>query len=156
MFDIAVLQSVSYVAAAIGVCVAAAYYVLNLRNTIQNRKAQLYMQLGEHLTNPAETQSHYEILLQWEWKDFDDFQKKYGLGNLENFAKFMSLGVLLTQVGDLVELKLIDNETARGQFGFRLRRFYEKYDSIIKEGREWLQFRGWTPIDRLYKEWGRQ
>ena len=141
-------------AAAIGVCVAAVYYILNLRNQIQSRKAQLFMQLGEHLMDQAETKSHYEILYEWEWKDLDDFQRKYGLGNMENFSKFLCFGVLLQHVGELLELKLIDNGTARGQFSHRLSRFYEKYETIIEEGRKLLQSPGlWAGIDRLYNEW---
>ena len=99
MVDLVVLQPVSYMAAAIGVCVAAVYYILNLRNQIQSRKAQLFMQLGEHLMDQAETKSHYEILYEWEWKDLDDFQKKYGLGNMENLSKLICFGTFLTHVG---------------------------------------------------------
>ena len=33
MVDLALLQSVSYIAGALGVCVAASYYVMNLRST---------------------------------------------------------------------------------------------------------------------------
>ena len=38
MVDLALLQSVSYIAGALGVCVAAVYYVLNLRETTKNRR----------------------------------------------------------------------------------------------------------------------
>ena len=38
MVDLALLQSVSYVAAAVGVCLAAFYYALNQREASKNRK----------------------------------------------------------------------------------------------------------------------
>ncbi|MGD0805847.1 MAG: hypothetical protein ABSA11_17430, partial [Candidatus Bathyarchaeia archaeon] len=38
MVDLALLQSVSYIAGALGVCVAAIYYMLNLREVRQNRR----------------------------------------------------------------------------------------------------------------------
>lgn len=41
MVDLLTLQSVSYVAAAVGVCVAAAYYVMNLRVQQSNMKSTL-------------------------------------------------------------------------------------------------------------------
>jgi hypothetical protein len=41
MVDLALLQSVSYIAGALGVCVAAAYYVMNLRITQKNQELSL-------------------------------------------------------------------------------------------------------------------
>ena len=41
MVDLALLQSVSYIAGALGVCVAAAYYVLNLRISQRNQELTL-------------------------------------------------------------------------------------------------------------------
>jgi hypothetical protein len=39
MVDLALLQSVSYIAGALGVLVAAFYYIITLTQQIQNRKA---------------------------------------------------------------------------------------------------------------------
>jgi TRAP-type C4-dicarboxylate transport system permease small subunit len=47
--DITLLQSVSYVAAAIGVCIAAFYYALNLRETTKNRREILTNNLLQNL-----------------------------------------------------------------------------------------------------------
>ena len=44
MVDLALLQSVSYIAGALGVCVAAAYYVMNLRITQKNQELSLKTQ----------------------------------------------------------------------------------------------------------------
>ena len=41
MVDLALLQSVSYIAGALGVCVAAVYYVMNLRITQKNQELSL-------------------------------------------------------------------------------------------------------------------
>jgi hypothetical protein len=47
--DITLLQSVSYVAAAIGVCIAAFYYALNFRETTKNRREILTNNLLQNL-----------------------------------------------------------------------------------------------------------
>jgi hypothetical protein len=43
MVDIALLQSISYLAETLGVCVAATYYILNLVNTSKTRQAQTFL-----------------------------------------------------------------------------------------------------------------
>ena len=60
MVDLIVLQSVSYVAAAIGVFVAAVYYVMtlrttqrNMRMTLETRKLQIITNTAQNLLNEA-------------------------------------------------------------------------------------------------------
>jgi hypothetical protein len=59
MVDLALLQSVSYMAGAIGVCVAAAYYVMNLRNAERDRQRQTIL-----LKLPPINREYYEWNLQ--------------------------------------------------------------------------------------------
>ncbi len=54
MVDLTLLQSVSYIAGALGVCVAAAYYVLNLREVRLNR-------IASNLTTPSSYQSQSDL-----------------------------------------------------------------------------------------------
>jgi hypothetical protein len=60
LVDLIVLQSVSYVAAAIGVFVAAVYYVMtlrttqrNMRMTLETRKLQIITNTAQNLLNEA-------------------------------------------------------------------------------------------------------
>jgi hypothetical protein len=64
LVDLALLQSVSYIAGALGVCVAAAYYVYNMRTnqktmktTLETRQAQLLMQIYDRVNNRNFTSS---------------------------------------------------------------------------------------------------
>jgi hypothetical protein len=59
MVDLALLQSVSYIAGALGVCVAAFYYVLNLRNAERDRRRQTIL-----LKLPPINREYYEWNLQ--------------------------------------------------------------------------------------------
>ncbi len=98
MVDLALLQSVSYIAGALGVCVAAVYYVMNLRmsqknqelslktqelaykaqeQTLETRQAQLFMQIFQRFNEP-DFFDKYTTFLSWKWKDYDDFMSKYG------------------------------------------------------------------------------
>ena len=54
MVDLIVLQSVSYVAAAIGVFVAAVYYVMTLRTTQRNMRMTLETRKLQIITNTAQ------------------------------------------------------------------------------------------------------
>ncbi len=54
MVDLALLQSVSYIAGAFGVCVAAFYYMMNLR--ISQRNQELTLKALEHTANSQELQ----------------------------------------------------------------------------------------------------
>jgi hypothetical protein len=72
MVDLALLQSVSYIAGALGVCVAAAYYVMNLRATIQTREAQLFMQIFDRFKE----QDFWHGITKMRENELSDFAEK--------------------------------------------------------------------------------
>jgi hypothetical protein len=87
MVDLALLQSVSYIAGALGVCVAAFYYVVNLRvqqmnmkNTLETRRIGLVDSITARNIDRLGTRDYFE-LLRYEWKDYEDFERKYGSEN---------------------------------------------------------------------------
>jgi hypothetical protein len=109
LVDVGLLQSLSYVAAAIGVCTAAAYYVMNLRYQNRTRQAQLFMQVHARWADRAFIKGFYDILNIWDWKDFDDWGSKYGQrSNEEAFLTFCEIIWYFDGVGLLVREGLID------------------------------------------------
>ena len=87
MVDVTMLQSLSYVAAAIGVCVAAIYYAMNLREANRNRRITLTTNLMQSFISEVGCRRFIDIM-NMRWKDFDDFYKKYdSTVNPDNFAK---------------------------------------------------------------------
>jgi hypothetical protein len=47
-----------------------------------------------------------------EWKDYDDFEKKYGSNyNLDNFAKRMHFFYIFEGIGGLLKAGLVDADT---------------------------------------------
>jgi hypothetical protein len=161
-----IVQMVSWVATAIGVCVAAIYYILNLRNTQKNmqmtletRQAQLFMQIYDRQTDP-EFQKRRAMLMKMQWIDCDDFIKKYGdyfndkkEANMEVYSSLWSVQNYLEGIGVLVKRRLIDPTLVDDLISGMIIRMWEKFRPLFLEFRkryEYPQFEEWT--EYLYEE----
>ena len=76
-------QTISIIFAGASIGVAALYYTLTLRNTqraqqlqLETRQAQLFMQAYNRFTEKEFQKSWFEMVIQWEWDDYDDFMAK--------------------------------------------------------------------------------
>jgi hypothetical protein len=132
MIDLALLQSVSYIAGSLGVCIAAIYYVINLNETRKTRKMQF---LQQNLTNMNEEgYLNYVTLMNMEWKDYDDFERKYGSdNNPEAYSKRLALWSYYNNLGYLVSEGLIDSDTLFDMQGEGTIWQWMKWEPIIKE-----------------------
>ncbi|MCX6655133.1 MAG: hypothetical protein NTY03_08435 [Candidatus Bathyarchaeota archaeon] len=87
MVDLVVLQSVSYTAGALSVILGVIYYIINMRETNKNRRVTLTNALMQSFISEEGSRRYMEIM-QMEWKDFDDFVRKYDSShNIDNFSK---------------------------------------------------------------------
>jgi hypothetical protein len=142
MVDVSLLQSLSYAAAAIGVCAAAIYYMMvlmatqtNMRLTLETRRIGLIDSIITRTINEEGYRSFFE-LLRYEWKDYEDFERKYGSENdVDDAAKrhamwheYNSLGMMLRK--GLVNAEGLHDSGARGAIFL-----WEKYKPIIEENR---------------------
>jgi hypothetical protein len=149
MVDLALLQSVSYIAGALGVCIAAIFYVLNLRisqrnqeltlkaqqQTLETRKLQFVTSITNQL-NSEEGHRRYVELMNMEWKDYDDFERKYGSDyNVDNAAKRFCVWGNYNTLGMLVREKLVEPELLYPIIG-GLMNHWTKFKDVIKEGRK--------------------
>jgi len=78
--EIQTLQSISYIAGALGVCIAATYYLIALRNTEKIKSRDLVFQrLNINMID------HYRILLDVlnirDWNTYKEYWDKYGMIN---------------------------------------------------------------------------
>ncbi len=105
MVDLALLQSVSYIAGALGVCVAAGYYILNMRATLQTRQAQLFMQIYTRWSE-EDWAARHTVLGKTLGGSYEDFKKNI-LENPEELKKFQSLMRFYEGLGVLVKENLI-------------------------------------------------
>jgi hypothetical protein len=143
MVDLALLQSVSYIAGALGVCIAAIFYVLNLRisqrnmrQTLETRKLQFVTSITSQL-NSEEGQRRYVELSNMEWKDYDDFERKYGSDyNMDNAAKRFCVWYTYNTLGMLVREKLVEPELLYPIVDGNVLFQWSKFKDVIKEGRK--------------------
>jgi hypothetical protein len=90
------VQTIGVLVTAASVTIAAIYYVMNLRTSQNNMKMTLETRNLQFVTNISaqllseEGQKRYCELLNMEWNDYDDFERKYGSdNNMDSFAKRM-------------------------------------------------------------------
>ena len=141
MVDLAEIQAAYYMVAATGVLIAAVFYILNLREqrrnmrlTLETRRINLIESMSSHLLTSEGMRDFYEIL-SYEWKDYENFMRKYGpRSNVEATIKrhrtwlsYNNLGAMLRK--GMVEAEdLYDLDAAVGVI-----QMWKKYGSYIKE-----------------------
>ena len=135
MVDLAEIQATYYMVAATGVLVAAAFYILNLRETTRNRLISQTNTLLQTFMSEGGQKSWGE-LLNMEWRDYEDFEKKYGSDyNLDNFAKRQSLFYQFDTLGHMLRKGLADRETLYNTTGIAASWTWTKFKSILSENR---------------------
>jgi hypothetical protein len=156
-----------------GILVGIAYYLVIMRNSqktrtlalnaqelsrkaqeqgVETRQSQLFMQIYLRGQEPSFQKRHLEIINQWEWKNYDDFNEKYGLSkSSEDYSSFMTIGSYYEGLGVLVRRKLIDPHFVDDMMSGYIIRFWEKIESLTMEMRERLNYpQVWEQIEYLY------
>jgi hypothetical protein len=143
MVDLALLQSVSYIAGALGVCVAAFYYVLNLTEqrknmklTLETRRITIINSLMERIINKEAVEDYFEIM-NYEWSNYEEFERKYGSdNNIEATAKRYALLNKYDQIGSLVKKGFVNMDDLYDLTLTGLPFLWAKYGDVIEEGRK--------------------
>jgi hypothetical protein len=136
------IQAAYYMVAATGVLVAAAYYVVNMRATLQTRQAQLFMQIYNRVQEPDFLPSWNEIM-QTNFKDYQEFKLKI----VNDPSKITSLNKIVAfyeGVGVLVKENLIDIHLVAELMCGVTRKFWEKIEPVIEEYEKEADFRRYT------------
>jgi hypothetical protein len=133
--DLGILQPISWVAAAIGVCLAAVYYIMTLRNTQDNRKAQLMMEYNKMMSSKEWLIDLHESM-KYEWRDWDDFWNKYGHPNTEAHCRWISIANSMELALKFLNKRVLDEDILKEYFGYvSFGPFWEKFSPAIKEMR---------------------
>jgi len=143
------LQSVSYIAGALGVCVAAFYYVMNLRisqrnqqlvlksqeQTLETRQGQLFMPIYSTLYSDEFLKAFYTIM-SLTYKDHDDYVAKYSYqANPEVARAQAKVNMYLEGIGVLVKRGLIEPSLVDDLMSSVIVGYWEKYSPYILEVR---------------------
>jgi peroxiredoxin family protein len=105
------IASVSSIIAAVGVVVGVILTVQELRHLHKQRQTDLLVRLAPWLNlNGSELQQAYVKVLNLEFKDGDDFVKKYGpiIAEKPEQMAMITLGNYFESIGTLVKRKLLD------------------------------------------------
>ena len=155
----------------VGLLVGIAYYVMSLRNqqknqkislrnqeltlqsqkqTLETRQAQVFRQLFDRMTEREFREPFWEMLNEWTWTDFNDFQNKYGREeHPDEWEKYSKVTGLFEQIGLFVRDELISPKLVWHWIGPYPIQFWEKFLPIINELR--LEFE--EPLRGMYNEW---
>jgi hypothetical protein len=145
---------------AIGVLVAATYYVYNIKisrnimeTTLETRQAQLFMQVLQRFNEP-DFFDKYTSFLSWKWKDYDDYISKYGpKADSGSWYSEGSVAAFFNGVGLLLYMNLLDIKIIHGLLFVHVKMFWDKIKPITYEMRTRLdlpQVDQW--VEYLYDE----
>ena len=148
-----VLSTLQTIALVVGII----YYLIIMRNSqrsqqmqLENRQAQLLMQVYNRLDTPEKVRALQEVFL-WEFKDIDEFIEKYW--NPEDYNKLGTLVLFFGGAGTLVRTGDLPIEKVSMLIGGLAILMWEKFIPILDELREFWKMPGWANSwEYLYNE----
>ena len=122
-----------------GLLVGIFYYIMTLRNQQKNQRAaeesqqlQFIMQIAS-LTGHEGNKMAIE-LLNMEWKDYDEFERKYGSdNNPDNYAKRNTLLGAYNMMGLALKRGLVDRDLLFETLGYGLTTTWAKFEGVLME-----------------------
>ncbi|MGA2310425.1 MAG: hypothetical protein ABSG57_12880 [Candidatus Bathyarchaeia archaeon] len=104
------ITEISAVVAAAGVLVGVVFTVLELRHLAKQRQTDLVTRLSYDISTSREFLEAFVDTFEVEFKDYDDFVKRYGRPISRNQVpmSFMMMGNFFEQIGVLFKNRLID------------------------------------------------
>lgn len=150
------ITEISTIVAAAGVLAGVVYYILAMRHQTRIRNTDLIVRINPWFNiSPKELLESANILLALDYKDYDDFVKKYGsLYSGKSAAN--SVRLLLNWgdgIGMLLKRSLVDIDIVVDSYGGIIQVFYEKVKPLV-EGyrRETRNPHHYEQLEFLYNE----
>ena len=145
----------SIIVACIGVVVAAALAVLQLRSQNQTRRAQLFMELYDQFYTPEFHRRWMEIVFVLQDEDLLDSEgvPSFLKGEIENYVEVNALCCFFEGIGLLVDKTLIDIHIVAELMSTPIIYVWEKVQKFVMQTRELLgrpQVYEW--FEYLYQE----
>jgi hypothetical protein len=146
--ELQTLQSISYIAGATGVCIAAFYYVLTLKNTQKNMQLTLESRQADILQRHAQINASQEFMDSWHDVVFkqnfltvEEWRSKYGPEvNADAYTKFTALLQYYEILGGLLRKGLVNIEIVDSIWQpLHLIAVWEKFEPIVKDWRRSYQ-----------------
>lgn len=129
------VQTISIVFASAGVMVAAIYYLMQIRLQTKIRQTDLLVRLAPWLNmSGSELQQAMVKVINLEFKDYDDFVKKYGPLASEGPEQMaiMTIGNYCETLGTLVRRGLVDIDLVYEFWGHNLLLYADKLRPVTE------------------------
>lgn len=127
------IQTVSIAIASAGVFLAAVYYILQIRHQKKMRQSDLIIRLYSVYSSKA-YQKAIAIINALDYKDYEDFVKKYGLmpstSPNEVSISLGMVGTFFEGVGVLLSEKLLDINLVLKLFAVEM--YWKKVEPLVK------------------------
>jgi hypothetical protein len=140
MFELDI-TSISAIVAAVGVIVGVVLTILELRHLVKQRQTDLLVRIAPWINiSSSELQTAAVRTLNTEYKDYDDFFKKYGKLHSEKPEQTAILTIMnyLEGIGILVRRKLVDIDFVSDFWSGDIPTLWEKVKPIVEgERRKW-------------------
>ena len=131
------IQTISIVLAACSFILAVIYYVLNLKHQRESREATLFNSISQSLFNQERWDTVWELFLEWEYLDYDDFMAKYGPEvDLDAYKRFHHYFSNLEGVGIYLKRGLIRPDLIDDFMSSDIILLWEKFKPYIVEARK--------------------
>jgi len=144
MVDLVLIETMSYIAGALGVCVASIFYILNLRMSQRNMKLTLDLRKGDLIQKYSSQMStrdiqaaYHDVVWAQDFSNYREWTEKYGpQHNAEAYQNFVMLTNLVNSWGLLYDENLFDLETLEKLSSkLAIMVIWRKVKPVIKEWR---------------------
>ena len=146
------IPSISAIVAAIGVLIGVVFTVLQLRDLVRTRHTDLVMRLYSTWQSKEFSEATLKV---WnlEFKDYNDFVKKYGpwYSETEVYTAFRMVCNFFDGIGILLIRKLVDIEIVASMFTASTKTSWEKVKLLV-EGRRQIGTTLFPDFEYLYNE----
>jgi len=129
------VQTISIGIASVGVFLAAIYYIFQLRYNMKAREMEI-CRLNTLDYASEQGMRRYATVMSMEWKDYEDFWKKYGPSNPEMFGKWTSQFLTWETLGTLVRNRVVRAERLYDLGAYGAIQGWEKFKDIIQNRRD--------------------
>jgi len=148
------ITEISAIVAAAGVLVGVVYYVLDMRNKNEVRRMDIIMRLYSYYCSEEYSKASGRYMAS-EFKDFEDFQRKYGIvGEHPVTTAFYIVPTFFEGVGALLKRKLTNIELLHELFAVKMH--WKKIEPIIEDVRKHFEeARLFKNFEFLYNETGK-
>ena len=145
------ITEISAIVAAAGVLVGVVYYVLDMRNQNKVRQMDMIMRLYSYYCSEEYSKASGRYMAT-EFKDFQDFQQKYGVvGEHPVTTAFYIVLTFFEGVGALLKRKLTNIELLHELFAVKMH--WKKIEPIIEDVRKHFEEpRLYENFEYLYNE----